>query len=131
MIKRQFFLHFLAVFHTKTLRTARSTNFATLQLGNGRTLFGSSTLSCPGTVLGIDIVRNSANVRNIAKISGHIPDIKFHCPERDQKSWNYTGQTFALSRIWPKILALFRTNICIVWKVTRNPGHVPDIAGTI
>ena len=28
-------------------------------------------------------------------------------------------------------MALFRTNICIVRNVTRNPGHILDIDGTI
>ena len=30
-----------------------------------------------------------------------------------------------------KILALFRTNICIVRNMTMNPGHLPDKVGTI
>ena len=46
--------------------------------------------------------------------TGHIPDIKFQCPEYGQF-----------------ILALFRTSMCDVRNVTRIFGHVPDITGLV
>ena len=69
---------------------------------------GSSPLSCPGTVAHINIVWNSANVWNSAKIFAHIPDIKF-----------------SLSGTWPKFLAIIQTNISIVWNTTKDLGTIP------
>ena len=46
--------------------------------------------------------------------TGHIPDIKFRCPEYGQF-----------------ILAVFRTSICDVWNRARIFGLIPDIAGHV
>merc|ERR1711974_247362 len=58
--------------------------------------------------------------------AGTIPDTPGTVPDKNFCPWLYSRQIFTFSGIAPEILALFQTNISIVWNVTKIFDTITD-----